>query len=529
MCISTSCEAVLGKFSVAVKQFAPVPAIVLGWLIPLSSAFAQLELASERWYQLQSENFTVISQASSRASERFANDLETWRKIAAYFVSDGTPLPPSPVPTFVYVFEDAETLSQFTFAQAPAFFYATPRANYMALVLGNDSSMAIGRHHYAHFLIKNFADLRLPRWYEEGLAGYLDRMQIDGERAEFERISARNNEIMLQVSEVLSMERLLYRDESLASPRLIQIASLKSASLLHYLLHGYEEGFPDRRAELQQYLDYMLAGRDERFAFDLAFDVTTAQLDEEFHNYLQNSSRPRGAIDHGSVMPNAEINAQQIGEDALAILLGELALNGGSPEVAEMFFQAASESTSPAARSFSGLGDALRFQELEGMDQTIAGYFTRARDMAPEDPYIVLDYGEYWEAELTDCDKDYPAAQRQQILADIREHFQRALELLPESPETHLALGQLYLFPEEDWRDGVQYQQTAFSMLPADSFIMEQAVRYAIEAEQFEAAQQLIEEMAQPIHYFGEPGYVSDLRERMLRKRRNEPFDACAE
>lgn len=499
-------------------------------VIPAVPAYSQTELASERWFQVQSDNFIVISKASSRATERFVDELETWRKIAAWFVADSSPLPKAAVPNYVYLFSDAEMLSEFTYAQDPAFFYPTPRANYMALVLGDEDSHAIARHHYAHFLIKNFADLRLPRWYEEGLAGYLDRMLIDNGEAEFARLSQRNNELMLQISETLSMERLLYRDESLASPRLIQIASLKSASLLHYLLHAYEEeGYPDRRAQLDRYLELLLEGRDARFAYDLAFDVTTEQLDAEFHEYLRTSSRPRGDIDYGAVSSNSDYQTVRIAQDEITLLLGELALNGGSPELAEQFFRASVDGEQAQARSYSGLGDALRFQGLENMDQTIAGYFTQARDMAPEDPYIILDYGEYWEAELTDCDKDYPLVQRQGMLEDIRVHFDRAMALLPEIPETHLALGQLYLFPEEDWRRGVDAHATAFALLPADSFIMEQAVRYAIAADDYERASRLIEEMAQPIHFFGEPEYVTNLRERLLRKRRNEPYDVCAE
>ena len=90
-------------------------------------------------------------------------------------------------------------------------------------------------------------------------------------------------------------------------------------------------------------------------------------------------------------------------------------------------------------------------------------------------------------------------------------------------------MAQLYLFPEQDWRDGRDYQRKAFELLPADTFIMEQAAKYAIAADDYEAAEGLIKELAQPIHYFGEPGYVTDLRERLLRKRRNENYDVCAE
>jgi len=64
--------------------------------------------------------------------------------------------------------------------------------------------------------------------------------------------------------------------------------------------------------------------------------------------------------------------------------------------------------------------------------------------------------------------------------------------------------------------------------LPADTFIMEQAIKYAIAADEYNEAQRLINEMAQPIHFWGEPGYVSDLRVRLMRKRRGEVYDVCA-
>jgi hypothetical protein len=101
--------------------------------------------------------------------------------------------------------------------------------------------------------------------------------------------------------------------------------------------------------------------------------------------------------------------------------------------------------------------------------------------------------------------------------------------MAPDNPEVNLAMAQFYLFPEQDWRLGVSYQEKAFAALPADSFIMEQAAKYAIAANEFDYAEQLISEMAQPLHFYGEPDYVSGLRIRLLKKRRNEPYDACVD
>jgi tetratricopeptide (TPR) repeat protein len=212
----------------------------------------------------------------------------------------------------------------------------------------------------------------------------------------------------------------------------------------------------------------------------------------------------------------------------LAIALAEIALNSGQFETAQGLFEVAMAADTGFARSYSGLGDALRMQELDGMDQTVSSYFDRALALAPENALIQLDHGEYWESELLDCEKVWPAAQRRQILADMQSRFTQALALAPDSPEANLAMAQLYLFSEMDWQQGVSYQQRAFALLPAETFVMEQAVRYAIAADKYDEAERLIEELAQPIHFWGEQQWVTALRERLLKKRRNEPYDACA-
>ncbi len=504
--------------------------IALMALLSAGSLSAQEELLEDRWRQLDTPHFVLLSQASSRQTERFATRLELWRQAAAAIIGGPSPLPAAAVPNYVYLFDDEASFQHFTQAGERSFFIPTPRANFMALIIGDEESERTAFHYYAHFLLKNFSDLRLPRWYEEGLSAYLSRVSASSGGLNIDRFSRREYELIEQISRSLSMERLLYRDDALASPRVIQIANLKSEALLYYLIHGYqEEAFPDRRGQLQRYLQLLMEGRNPRFAFDQSFSVTTAQLDEEFHEHLLQSRMPRPelqTVDLSEFEPGSTVEAAAAD---LALMLAELALNSGRGDNAQRYFQWAIDAGLELARSYSGLGDALRFQEVEDMDQAIAAHFERALLLAPQDPNIIMDYGEYWEAELQDCEKSYPAAQRRQILTDIKQQFTRALDMLPNNPEANLAMAQVYLFEEEDWRQGVQYQDKAFSLLPADSFIMEQAVKYAIAASDYAEAERLITEIAQPIHFFGEPEYVTNLRERLLRKQRGEPYDACDE
>lgn len=508
----------------------PSLSLALGIALSLfaQSSPAQEQILNDRWVEVRSDNFHIYSQQSLRQTNRFAGELEIWRQVASFTISGLASYPKASIPNLVYLFDDVETLQTFVATNDSAFFSPTPRANFLAFAFDEEGSISLGFHHYTHFLVRNFNDLNLPRWYEEGLAGYLGRMQVDGDDVEFERFSREDNEVLVSVFGSFSMDRLLYSDDALASPRVVQIANLKSSALLHYLLHAYEEeDFPDRREQLQSYLGYLLEGRNPRYAYDRSFDITTAQLDEELSYYLLNSRRPAGAIQTGVLIEAELLGSGSIEGAPLAAALAELALNSGNGQVAQTMFEMASQQDAGFARGLSGVGDALRMSEIEGMDQRIAKYFIDAAELAPQNPNILLDYGEYWESELEGCENIWPVAQRRSITAEVYEHFNRAIEIMPQSPEANLAMGEYYLLPGNDWEQGVSYQQRAYELLPADTFILEQAVRYAIAADRFEEADRLIAELAQPIHFFGEPGWVSDLRVRLLRKRRGETYDAC--
>ncbi|MBL4573043.1 MAG: hypothetical protein JKY86_08210, partial [Gammaproteobacteria bacterium] len=272
---------------------------------------------------------------------------------------------------------------------------------------------------------------------------------------------------------------------------------------------------------------YLLEGRNPRYAYDRSFEITTAQLDDELHYYLLNSQRPAGSIQADFLLEAELLGGRPFEGAPLASALGELALNSGNAQVAKQMFEMALQQDAGFARGLSGIGDALRMSETAGMDQRIARYFIEAAELAPQDPTILLDYGEYWESELEDCENLWPISQRRLITADVYEYFNRAVEIKPQSPEANLAMAEYYLLQGNDWRQGVSYQRRAFELLPADTFILEQAALYAIAADRFDEAARLIAELAQPIHFFGEPRWVTELRERLLRKRRGEADDVC--
>ena len=61
----------------------------------------------------------------------------------------------------------------------------------------------------------SFNDLSQQCWHEEGVAGCLARVQVNSDEVEFERFSRAGNKVLANVSELFSMDRLLYGDAAL--------------------------------------------------------------------------------------------------------------------------------------------------------------------------------------------------------------------------------------------------------------------------------------------------------------------------
>ena len=482
----------------------------------------------DSWSELHSQHFIFFSQLSARKTRQIAMDLERWRNAAAQLIDADGVIPSAAVANQVYLFKDSSALAAFSGTGEAGFFVATPRANYIALVDGDDDSRSAALHYYAHFLLRNFSTLNLPRWYEEAMAAYLARITTSRSGPELERFSAQQLAAVLSFSDEISMQRLLYENTGLASPRYVSIASIKSAMLLHYLLHGYQEtDFVDRRGQLQRYLALLEDGRRSRFAYDRAFDISVEQLDEEYKNYLTNTRRPAGLLASSAFIPENPLPATPMKAAEAALKLAELALNAANFQVASQSFQAVIDSDDSIARAYSGLGDALRMQTGAASDQQLEAYFDQALALAPQDGLMLLDYGEHFEALLSDCSKQYPAAQRERMLAAIEQAYQASLELNPDSAEANLAMAQFFLFDAQAWQQGIEYQQKAYALLPGDSFVTEQAVKYAIASKDYDRANVLIDELAQPLHFWSEPGWIEGLRQRLRRHRLEQPYDEC--
>ncbi|MDP1932431.1 MAG: hypothetical protein Q8L60_13340 [Gammaproteobacteria bacterium] len=507
---------------------------LLVFLIPLISFLqevtAQEAIARGRWFEVDTGNFRVFSQLSRGQSERRAAELEQWRDAAISILGSAVVPSRDPIQTYFYIFEEENVLRLFAEGGEPSYLYASPRAAFI-ITTDSNASLDLAQHHYSHFLINN-RPIGVPRWYEEGMANYLSRLSINSGDVELRAFRDQEYEFALTLNEVLSLNALLYDDSALASPRLIQIANLKAAMFVHFLLHGHErEGFTDRRTQLQNYLGFLQQGRTERFAYDQAFNVPVSALERDFDRFLETSLTSTDS--NRSLMRAAErrnVEAVQPTPDEVMLALAELSLHSGKFNAAEVLFGDLVNRQSTVGRAYSGFADAqrLRLREPEEMEPDVVPFYMQAVAMDDSDPQLFLDYGQYLDTELGDCERGYSVQERLRMQEDMREYFGRALALDPESPEVNLSYAQIFLMEGQDWQQGLNYQHKAFAVMPADSFIMEQAIKYEIAAARYDDARTLIARLARPMHFWGTPPWIAELNNRLQAAERGQAFDSCA-
>ncbi len=509
------------------RQFA----IVTACLLCSTQVQAQVELAGERWFAVDTPSFQIFSQRSRADTEEQARLLEAWRQAAVQILSPALAIGADPIPNYVYLFDNDDDYRPFAEGQDSAYLYSSPRSNFL-VVSDARGAQDLAEHHYSHFLINN-RPIGLPRWFEEGMAHYLSRLRVEDAQVSLIPLAREQYELVLDVNDVLTLEEILYDNAALASPRLVQLANLKSGLFVHFLQHAHEyEGFRDRRTQLQDYLGHLQQSRAERFAYDQSFDVSLTALEEEFDRFLVLLSETReDERNLFSQDESAEFTAQQAPLAQVTLQLGELALHAGRFELSEAYFTALMQDAAPPGRAWSGQADALRMREYEEGDvaPAVEPLYLQAQRIEPDDYQLYLDYGQYLDTELKDCDADYAPAQRERMQQLMREQFTRALELNPDSPEVQLSYAQLFSVPGADWQQGIPHHQLALDSLAADSFVLEQAVDYAILADRLADARRLVDRMARPMHFWGEHPWISALNGKLQAADRGQPWDACAD
>ena len=252
----------------------------------LSAGAADLPDAFSRpWCAYRTAHFEVLTDLPRRRALAEIRALGRFRTMFMALFPDARSH--SGLPVRMLVFRRAQHFNQVTGASTFAGI-AVPSLRTYHLLVGPARSSTVadtGRHEYAHYLMRNQAELHYPLWYEEGLANYLSAANLKVNPVtlgHLERVVQRGKGLSSAVSFDEAVQANSVADWQ--AERLIAFYE-KAWLLVHFIRLGHHLGYPDFRPALMRYLKQPEQG------FAAAFGLTPSGMGELIKDYLRQPRR----------------------------------------------------------------------------------------------------------------------------------------------------------------------------------------------------------------------------------------------
>ncbi len=449
-----------------------------------------VELTEHRWRELQTDHFTIVSNAGDNATAKLAEELERFRALAIHV----TGIEPfrDHIPTKVFLFGDFSSYYEFNGGAAiMGYMWPTLRANYIVVGPGLYfmDQRRIVFHEYVHYLLRNQRD-RVPAWYDEGLAQMLSQVEDKGDHYLIGSLSRERMRQVVRLGSVLGREapeddwdvasrrpvyglarrwripidELMARDDVLAMPYQERLAFYaQSWAIVHMLMVGHQAGLPDRSGELANYLQLLTDGASRRQAFETAFSFEDDTIKRDMRRYLYRRRLPGFEVARNAIHYDHRYQARALGSNEAARELGSLMLLYGPLRSgsAHALFQHALMVDPEDAAAAAGLGVALSHED-ESFEAAMR-FAARAVELEPDDPVVFLDAANVL---LRSCgfSKDYRAPACRARLIRAKAYYERAIELRPQLPEGHAGLGVVLSRLDEEPERAIEHLTLARNM-----------------------------------------------------------------
>ena len=450
---------------------------------------------ADSWIRIDTEHFSVLSDASPRQTRAIVGQLEGFRVVLGR-VTSGLSLT-SPVPVSVYIFKNETAFEPYK-GGLPGqdrrawigYFVRGPARNFLAInggaAAGNDTYRAIF-HEYVHEIVSHNL-VKPPLWLNEGLAEYFSTFWTDGERAEIGRPPVDRVEAMRETQPIALADLMTVRPSSTAynESELQETFYAESWALVHYLILGNES----RQAQINDFLKRLHAAEPAAKAQQEIFGPGLDQLQKELRQYVRRDSLPFHIykLKDASVpeIPDPVAASRNDVVGALGLLLAHTA--HGDAE-AEAHFRAVLDIAPTDARALAGEAF-LRYRQ--GRRDEARALYAKSLASASEDPDVLFlaaqNILETAGHRISAGDSTPP-----DVLA-ARELLQKSLLASPNNPEAYAALGMTYVGDVGDVSVGIASLERALPLLPDRADVPYNLVMLYAESGNREAASKVLDE-----------------------------------
>lgn len=420
--------------------------------------------AREKWCEVHSPNFVVISNATEARAKNVAARMEQFR----YALSRLLPSLnfATEVPTQVYAFRDFDSFESFLprtgdgVTPAAGYFREGPYKNVIALDLsaGRAAYERIVFHEYVH-LVLSWSFRGYPLWFEEGIAEFYSSARLHNDGAELGVVEERHRRV-LAGRPLLPMAELLTagKDWPLsAEPGDRALFYAQAWGLVHYLVAG--SGTEGHR-QLAIYIDRLSRGEDELEAFHAVFGMSPEAMEDLLSAYVEAGNFAHYEFALSEIDWQDGFETRMLTTPEVQHRWGELFLFTGRLREAEFCLEEACRLKPNLAVAWETRGIAAL---MDGRDKEALAHLKRAVSQDGVSPTALYLYAR---ALLRNHSGHWVKSVPDELAEEAERALTRSLELKPAQSETARLLAFVYLVRGVRVENATELVESALTMTP---------------------------------------------------------------
>ena len=444
--------------------------------------------AKDKWINLTSKNFIIISNAEEGPTRKLALKLEQFH--FAFSTIFKLPLE-SPVKTTVMVFRNESSFNPYKPiyngkpANVAGYFQGGEDENLIVMDISanQERPMSVIYHEYSHLLTSK-TPRDWPLWLKEGLAelyssfDVLNGMVLLGLPIS-RHVSLLRQKTVIPLNDLLSVGHgsPLYNERDRQG-----IFYAESWALCHYIMIGDSNA---RETQMVEYTTLINQGINSDQAFAQAFKLSRAEVEKRLKNYISGNTYTANTYKLPNIEAEKDISAIPISEAEIQYYLGNLLARTNRIDEAEILLKRAVEMDSRLAGPYEGLGFVAvrrhRFDEaLENFKQAV----TRGSKNHLAHYY-------YAECLLRQAVGNVSPRLAQQIGDELKV----SIKLMPGFAFAHYALANLAAMTEENLKEGLESATAAIKLEPQNKRFALALAQLQMQTQDYAAAKKTLEQL----------------------------------
>ena len=455
-------------------------------VVALSASPAQ---AKDKWINLTTKNFNIISNADEGGTRRLALKLEQFHFVFSKLFN--LPLERD-VQTTVMVFKHDGSFRPYKplYNGKPSniagYFQGGEDENLIAVDVSahQQEPMSLIYHEYTH-LLTSVTPRQWPVWLKEGLAELYSSFDVEGKKVTLGAPKSRHVMLLRDKTFIPLQDLLNVRHGSpIYNERDKQgIFYAESWALCHYLMFGDKNV---RQPQMAEYAALINRGVSEDRAFAQAFKISPAEMEKQIRSYVGRNTYTINVYTLETTEGEKEISLRTISEGEAQFYLGNLLARTQRLDEAEVLFKQAVALEPELPRPYEGLGFVA--MRRNNFNESLE-HFKQAATRGSKNHLAHYYYAEALRRQT--AGGIAPAAAQ-----TIAEELRTSIKLKPGFAYSHAALGFLSLVTGQNFKEGAESLKIAIRLAPQNKHLLLNLANLQMRMKDYESAKKTLE----PLH-----------------------------